>query len=184
MVPIPDPASQKGHIFLSHAGADTRPARGLAEVLRRSDIPVWFDKDSIPPGADWMAILEKAISNASAMIVYIGASGIQAWVEREVRFGLVRNTLHRDSFRFIPVLGDGADPAMLPPFVQQHQCVDLRDPAQLQRLIQLLRGESPSQPAIPAQYWTTHSPFRSLSNLRRRGLLALFRPRPRHRRVG
>src|SRR5215467_2307312 len=154
------------HIFLSHAGADTSAARQLAEMLRRHGLDVWFDKDNLQPGDRWMEILEEAISNASAMIVYIGSLGIQAWVDREVRFGLVRNTQDRQSFRFIPVLGNGADPAKLPPFVQQQQCVDLRDreraPEQIRRLLEILRKASPSQAAVPIEYWTTHSPFRSL----------------------
>src|ERR1039457_5423619 len=100
---------RRGCIFLSHAGADTQAARQVAEILRRSGLDVWFDKDKLKPGDPWMATLEEVIANASAMIVYIGRLGIQAWVDREVRFGLVRNTNNRESFRFIPVLGEGAD---------------------------------------------------------------------------
>src|SRR5207253_2473081 len=102
----------------------------------------WFDQDNLQPGDNWMATLEKAISAASAMIVYIDNRGIQAWVDREVRFGLVRNTQDREAFRFIPVLGEGADLAQLPPFVQQQQHVDLRDPQrapeQIRRLLEIL----------------------------------------------
>ena len=156
---------RKGHIFLSHSGADTQAARHLAEILRRNALEVWFDQDNIHPGDRWQSTLEEAITQASAMLVYIGASGIQTWVDREVRFGLVRNTHNRDAFRFIPVLGEGSDPAKLPPFVQQHQYVDLRnshrDPEQIRRLIEVLRNASP-EPAIPSEYWNTHSPFRSL----------------------
>jgi hypothetical protein len=136
------------------------------EILRRNGLDVWFDRDSLQPGDPWMATLEKSISDASAMIVYIGSLGIQAWVDREVRFGLVRNTHDPEAFRLIPVLGEGADPAKLPPFLQQQQYVDLRDrqrtPEQIRRLLEILRNPSPSEAAIPAEYWTTHSPFRSL----------------------
>jgi hypothetical protein len=146
-------APRKGHIFLSHAGADAQAARQFAEILRRNGLDVWFDKDNLQPGDPWMTTLEEAISDASAMIVYIGSLGIQAWVDREVRFGLVRNTHNREAFRFIPVLGEGADPTKLPPFVQQQQYVDLRDrqraPEQIRRLLEILRNPSPSQAAIP-----------------------------------
>jgi hypothetical protein len=61
-----------------------------------------------------------------ALIVNIGRLGFPAWVDREVRLGLVRNT--RDPrFRIIPVLTDGADLVALSPFLQQHQCVDPGD---------------------------------------------------------
>src|SRR5260370_23078777 len=89
---------RKGHIFLSHAGADTQPARQFAEVLRRNGLDVWFDKDNLQPGDPWMPTLEEAISRASAMLVYIGSLGIQAWVDREGRYGLVRNTQNREAF--------------------------------------------------------------------------------------
>ena len=165
MAAIPT-VSRQGPIFLSHAGADTRAARQFADILRHNGLDVWFDKDDLQPGDAWMATLEQAIFDASAMLVYVGSSSIQNWVDREVRFGLVRNTANNEAFRFIPVLGEGADPARLPPFVQQHQYVDLRDrqraPEQIRRLVEVLREASPAQAAIPAEYWTTHSPFRSL----------------------
>jgi len=161
----PVEVSRKGHIFFSHAGADTPAARQLVEELRHNGLDVWFDKDSPQYGDNWMATIEKAISSASAMIVYVGSLGIQAWVDREVRFGLVRNTANPEAFRLIPVLGEGADLAKLPPFVQQQQCVDVSDrqgaPEKIRRLVETLRSSS-SQTAVPAKYWTTHSPFRSL----------------------
>ncbi|MBZ5622728.1 MAG: toll/interleukin-1 receptor domain-containing protein [Acidobacteriia bacterium] len=89
---MPGKILHKGPIFLSHAGADTQAARQFAEILRLNGLNVWFDKDNLQPGDHWMATLEEAISQASAMIVYIGSSGVHAWVDREVRFGLVRNT--------------------------------------------------------------------------------------------
>jgi hypothetical protein len=166
MATAPGEAPRKGQIFLSHAGADVQAARQFVEILRGNGLNVWFDKDSLQPGDPWMATLEEAISDASAMIVYIGSLGIQAWVDREVRLGLVRNTHQPEAFRLIPVLGEGADPAKLPPFLQQQQYVDLRDrlraPEQIHRLVQVLLNPSPSQAAIPAEYWTTHSPLRSL----------------------
>ncbi len=165
MATVPHSVLGEGYIFLSHAGADTQAARQFAEILRSNGFEVWFDKDNLQPGDAWMATLEEAILRASAMIVYVGRLSIQAWVDREIRLGLVRNTHDREGFRFIPVLGEGADPEKLPPFVQQQQCVDLRDrrgaPEQIRRLIDVLRKASP-QATVPAEYWLTHSPFRSL----------------------
>lgn len=153
-----------GHVFLSHAGLDTVAAHEFATILRRSGLTVWFGKDNIQSGDPWMTTLEQAIQEASAMIVYVGRLGVQAWVDREVRLGLVRNADDSKAFRMIPVLGPGADPTALPPFLMQQQFVDLRDsqraPEQMRRLIEILK--KPKQRAIPGNYWTTHSPFRSL----------------------
>jgi WD40 repeat protein/energy-coupling factor transporter ATP-binding protein EcfA2 len=162
---------RKDHIFLSHSGADTQAAAHLAQIIRRNGFNVWMDQDNLQPGEHWMPTIEEAISGASAMVVYVGSLGIQSWVDREVRLGLVHNTNNRENFRFIPVLGEGADPAKLPPFVQQHQYVDLRDgrhsTEQIQRLLGILRGSLSSPAGIPAEYWTTNSPFRSLRSFSR-----------------
>ena len=157
----------KGRVFLSYAGLDKQAARAFAEILQRNGIAVWFDKDAINPGEPWMDIVERAIHESSAMIVYVGRLGVQAWVDREVRFGLVLNTNNPDAFRLIPVLGEGADPAALPPFLSQQQFVDLRDkqsaPEQIRRLVEMLRAPAPSAVPFPPGYWETHSPFRSLT---------------------
>lgn len=165
MEPSVATARRQGFIFLSHAGVDTQSAKEFAEILRRNGFDVWLDKDDLQPGERWMETLESAIQGASAMIVYIGRLGVQAWVDREVRFGLVRNTQNPAAFRLIPVLAEGADVSSLPPFLQQHQCVDLRDPqsapAQIQRLLGVLRSAA-AERSVRAEYWETHSPFRSL----------------------
>jgi hypothetical protein len=164
--------SGAGGVFLSHAGLDKQAARTFAEILQRNGIAVWFDTDALKPGEPWMTTLERAIRQSSAMIVYVGRLGVQAWVDREVRFGLILNTNNPDTFRLIPVLGEGADPAALPPFLSQQQFVDLRDkqsaPEQIRRLVETLRAPAgilgvPSTGPFPPGYWETHSPFRSLT---------------------
>src|SRR4051794_19937389 len=100
-------SSAPARVFLSHAGVDTQAAQELARALRQNGLDVWFDKDNLQPGDNWMATLETAIHQSSAMIVYVGRTGVQAWVDREVRFGLERNTSDPKSFRLIPVLGEG-----------------------------------------------------------------------------
>jgi hypothetical protein len=136
----PKSALPAGYVFLSHAGVDTQAARQFAEILRRPEI--------------------RALGSIRLQ------PRIQTWVDREVRFGLVRNTRDRDGFRFVPVLGEGADLTKLPPFVQQHQCVDLRDSqhasVEIQHLLDVLRKSPSAQTSIKPEYWVTHSPFRSL----------------------
>jgi WD40 repeat protein len=167
--PATVPTAPTGCIFLSHSGADTQAARELAEILRRNGLHVWFDKDNLQPGEPWMAALEENIRRASAMLVYVGRLGVQSWVDRELRLGLVRNTQDPNAFRLIPVLGEGAEPSSLPPFLAQHQWADLRNPQnapqQIERLLQVLATSS-EQRAISSQYWTTHSPFRGLQEFK------------------
>ena len=68
--------------------------------------------------------LEEALGEASGFAVYVGKSGVKNWVDREVRFALDRNTAD-PNFRIFPVLGPGAAAESVPPFLKQHQWLDL-----------------------------------------------------------
>jgi energy-coupling factor transporter ATP-binding protein EcfA2 len=133
-------------LFLSHSGADSAAAKELARRLREADLKVWLDLDELQPGDAWMAKLEEALQQASAFAVYVGSSGIQRWVDREVRVALERSTAD-PAFRIIPILGDGAaDPQTLPFFLRQHQVVDFRreiSSAELKRLIGAILDQKP-----------------------------------------
>jgi hypothetical protein len=114
MAAPPHPVPRKGHIFLSHAGADTQAARQLAEILRRQGLDIWFDRDNLQPGDTWMPTLEEAISQASAMVVYIGSLGIQAWVDSRSPFR--PRTQHRQwsSLPLYTCPGRGSGPRKAP----------------------------------------------------------------------
>jgi hypothetical protein len=135
-------------IFLSHAGEETQAARELALWLREMGVQVWLDVDELKPGDLWSAALEKAIQDANAFAVYVGRSGVQRWVDLELRAALDRN-IREPKFRIIPVLGPGADASVLPPFLAQHQWVDLRERRGPEPLRNMLEGlwSSQEQPA-------------------------------------
>jgi hypothetical protein len=155
---------RRGHIFLSHSAIDTPAACQLAEKLRGRGLDIWLDKDDLQPGDSWMQVIEAAVHQSSAMIVYVGRLGVQHWVDREVRLGLVRNTKD-PKFRIVPVLGEGANQEELPSFLQQHHYVDLRDKKLITGAIQRLTNTPRSSAAtrsIVREYRRTNSPFRSL----------------------
>src|ERR1700722_16088479 len=119
-------------IFLSHSGRDTEAARSLKQRLISgpdavaAGLKVWFDKDDLRPGQLWQPQIEKAISDATAFLVYVGSTGILNWVETEVRAALSRAVTDKN-FLFIPVLsGDASTAALLPPFVKLYQ--GIKDP--------------------------------------------------------
>lgn len=112
-------------VFLSHAGEETTAARELAFQLRRHGVEVWLDVERIQPGELWMKAIEAGLEGARALIVYVGRSGVERWVDSEVRVALDRSA--RDpTFRIAPVLGPGAVPEALPLFLKQYQWTDLR----------------------------------------------------------
>ncbi|MET0400061.1 MAG: TIR domain-containing protein [Longimicrobiaceae bacterium] len=132
-------------LFLSHSGADSDGARELARRLRDAGLEVWLDLDHLQPGDLWMPALEEALRGADAFAVYVGADGIQRWVDREVRVALERS-VDDPAFRIIPILAPGSDPEALPSFLAQHQRVDLRrdtSPDELKRLVGALLALPP-----------------------------------------
>ncbi len=149
-------------LFLSHSGPESRQAALLAEALKRAGLSVWLDVEQLVPGDLWSKELERALDEATAFAVYVGASGVGGWVDREVRFALQRSIANPD-FRVVPILGPGSEPRTLPPFLSQYQWLDLRygipDPEELARLLRSLLA-SPGSAAL--QEPTKEIPFRGL----------------------
>ncbi len=154
-------------VFLSHAGADTYAARELKKALEAGGLQVWLDVDCLHPGQLWQPAIEKAISTACGMVVFIGRNPVQGWVAREVPAAVARNVETKERFFVIPVLGEEASgPVHLPMFLRQHQCADLREKhraaEEIRKLIEAIKvliDHGPTRPVIPAEYWDTHSPF-------------------------
>ena len=112
-------------VFLSHSGEDTPHAKELARLLVPHGLDVWLDVERITPGDRWGEKIEQGLRQATALVVYVGKSGVRRWVDQEVRVALDRSTKEQ-YFRLIPVLGPGSNPDELPLFLKQYQYLDLR----------------------------------------------------------
>jgi hypothetical protein len=66
-----------------------------------------LDLDSLNPGDPWMQALENAIEVSDGFLVYVGSSGIQRFVDLEVRTAIVGRATD-SSYQVIPILGPGA----------------------------------------------------------------------------
>ena len=150
-------------IFLSHAGEDTPAAKELAGALRQAGLEVWLDVERLRPGDRWMEGIEQGLQEASALVVYVGCSGVQSWVDREVRVALDRSTKDPE-FRLIPVLGSGSDPENLPTFLKQYQWIDWRDGlGTVDQLKELIEGITRQPAAGPVSLLPPDkAPFRGL----------------------
>ena len=116
-------------VFLSHSSADAASAKAVARLLRNAGLAVWLDLDQLAPGDLWQPALEAALKASTHFVVLVGATGVQRWIDREVRYAVDRNTIDAN-YRVIPLLGPGANEDALPPFLKQHQYLrfDLREP--------------------------------------------------------
>jgi hypothetical protein len=149
-------------VFLSHSSADAAGARAVAQLLGNAGLPVWLDLDQLKPGDPWQPALETALKASTHFIVLVGATGVQRWVDREVRYAVDRNTTDSD-YRVIPLLGPGAKEDALPLFLSQQQYLRLNwsepDTSAVQQLAGAILQAPPERISVipPGQ-----SPFRGL----------------------
>ena len=116
-------------VFLSHASQDGDAARAVARHLRDvgdPDLTVWLELDALQPGQEWIPALEQALDASTHFLVLVGPSGVKRWVERELRYALVRNT-ENPEYKLIPLLLGDATEQALPRFLRQYQAPRLPD---------------------------------------------------------
>ncbi|MCB1722213.1 MAG: toll/interleukin-1 receptor domain-containing protein [Chromatiaceae bacterium] len=79
-----------GQIFISYANEDTESARRLAGAFEGLGWTVWWDKQ-IPPGMDYAQVIEKAVNEASCIVVLWSKHSIDSrWVHTEAAVGADR----------------------------------------------------------------------------------------------
>lgn len=85
---VPDQASlhARGHVFVSHARADTEYATRLAAQLASVDVPVWID-DDLSTGDRWVSVICSRLDECVALVVVMSPAAAESvWVEREIRY--------------------------------------------------------------------------------------------------
>jgi hypothetical protein len=149
-------------VFLSHSSADAAAAKVVAQLLGNAGLTVWLELNEVIPGNAWLPTLETALKDSTHFVVLVGETGVQRWVEREVRYALERNTAD-SAYRIIPLLLPGAKEEDLPLFLKQQQFLrlDWRQPDAdaIQRVAAAIRNAPPGHVSLlpPGE-----SPFRGL----------------------
>ena len=144
-------ATTEFDVFLSHNSADKPAVESIAQQLLAAGIRPWLDSWNLVPGDPWQEGLEEALDTSATCAVFLGPSGIGPWHNEEMRVALDRRARDRSrSFRVIPVLLPGADPAdptTLPRFLGRMTWVDFRggldDAWAFRRLVAGIRGVAP-----------------------------------------
>ncbi|MDJ0738770.1 MAG: toll/interleukin-1 receptor domain-containing protein [Gammaproteobacteria bacterium] len=80
-------------IFISYANEDTAFARRLAAAFEHEGWSVWWDKQ-IPPGMDYAQVIERAVNDASCIVVLWSQHSITSrWVHTEAAAGADRHII-------------------------------------------------------------------------------------------
>ena len=151
--PSPDPAASAGpagEVFLSYHSPDRATLLKIRELLATRGIGTFLDRDNLVAGMPWPQALERALGQARAVAVFLGAHGVGLWQKREIGYALdrqVREEQAGSAFPVIPVLLPGTDPA--PGFLFLNTWIDLRkdvgDPDLIDALARAIRGTAPRE---------------------------------------
>jgi len=82
-----------GHIFLSYSRKDKARAKKLADTFENMGWDVWWDRE-IPPGQSFDDVIEKALTEASCIVVLWSKNSVHSqWVRTEAAEGKRRRIL-------------------------------------------------------------------------------------------
>ena len=111
-------------VFISYSRRDLPDVEAIAPPLREAGLRVAIDVYELPVGLPWPQQLESVIYRSRSCVVIIGSGERSPWQQREIYLALDRQ-VHDPSFRVIPLLLPGADPAL--GFLGLNTWIDLRD---------------------------------------------------------
>ncbi len=147
-------------VFLSHSSADKLAVEAVAKRLRAEGMRVFLDQWRLIPGEPWQERLEEALEESATYAIFLGASGINSWQNKEMRVALEKGAKDR-STRVIPVLLPGSskpEETEVSSFLRLLTWVDARagveDEQALRRLIAGIRGVAPEGPEAASEALT------------------------------
>ena len=74
-------------VFLSYAREDEVSASRLYRELVKGGVKVWFDRESLEPGANWKSEIKKAIRQSRYFIALMSSKSVskKGFVQSELR---------------------------------------------------------------------------------------------------
>jgi hypothetical protein len=141
-------------IFLSHNRREKPWVRQLAKLLKDEGLSVFFDEDSIAPGENIVAAIEKAVTGSRHILLVISRASMESrWVAMETQYA-VHDDPDAQSGRLVPLVIDDLRTDALRPALRTINCVDLTDPVtrddHLRKVLQYLGVESWATVPLPA----------------------------------
>jgi hypothetical protein len=113
-------------IFLSYAGLDRAVATHVAVGLKETGVNVWWDREGIGWGDNWIHKLEDKLTQCGGYVILVGSSGVRRWVKFELSLAIKRHI--EEDLPIFPLLLPGVTPDALPPFLATLQAEPLPEP--------------------------------------------------------
>ena len=145
------PPAETWDVLLSHNLAQRPFVREVARQWRRLGLKVFFDEDSVAPGADVAAAVGRAVENSRHIVLMITPEAFTSrWVALEYGGAVHQDPDARQS-RLIPVLVEPTDE--IPLLIRRLHWIDLTDPQtrrdQYHRLLRFLGVDARRLPDVP-----------------------------------
>ena len=88
-------------VFISHSHKDESLAKKIAEVLKKSGLDVWDDRE-IFPGDNWADKISQALNESNAMVVLLTSESFKSRsVRHDIEFALGEKRYNK---RLLPVI--------------------------------------------------------------------------------
>jgi tetratricopeptide (TPR) repeat protein len=108
------------HVFISHSSKDDPFVKELREALESCGLTVWADSRNLAGGVELEPEIEKAIEHARHVIAVLSPNAINsAWMRKEIQKALEVKKRKGESYRVVPLLLNGIEPAALPLWFNQ-----------------------------------------------------------------
>lgn len=137
------------HVFLSHNRRDKPWVRKLWEFLCSVGLEVFFDCESIEPGANFVEAIGRALDGSERVVLVISKASLASrWVAMETALAVASES------RIVPVLLEPIDESAVPPWLRFRQNVELFDTRsrdrELRRLLTSLGVDKNVERELPA----------------------------------
>ena len=126
MARLPGKAATKDFdAFLCHSSQDKPAVREIARRLRARGVLPWLDEWELPPGKEWLGLVEKALRQVRATLVFLGPGGLGGWQMEEVWVAKQHSVATGKPLMPVVLPGVVGEPEM-PDFLRKYTWVDLR----------------------------------------------------------
>jgi hypothetical protein len=113
----------KAKIFISYAHADRDSVARIVAALKDVNLDVWADAQSLTPGQNWIAEIDRVLADAGYLLAILSRASITSqWVQREWTAMLGRQLDGKGGGVVIPLRLEDVD---VPPLLQPIQRIDL-----------------------------------------------------------